>query len=212
MIKSVLFDLDGVLVDTEGIYTEFWSEMDRLFPTGVDNFAYAIKGNTLTKILGIYFPDKDTQGKIRLMLSEHEAYMEYRLFPGAISLLEDLKELGISTAIVTSSNRVKMERLFRALPQLSKVVDTLVTDEDVTASKPDPQGYLIAAKRLGADAGEFAVVEDSLAGLEAGRRAGAVVVGLATTNPAEKIAPLADLVASDIGQLSAETLINIRKH
>lgn len=194
MIKAMLFDLDGVLVDTEGLYTEFWSSMDRLYPTGVDNFAAIIKGSTLTKILSTYFPDKSMQCEICRRLEEYENRMPYRLFPGTLEFIGDLRDRGISTAIVTSSNKKKMDHLFKALPSLAELIDTVVTDEDVTASKPDPQGYRLAAGRLGAAEGEFVVVEDSLAGLEAGRRAGAYVIGLTTTNPTEKVSPLADFV------------------
>ncbi len=206
MIKAVLFDLDGVLVDTEGIYTEFWGKMDSMFPTGVDNFAQVIKGSTLSKILTTYFPAPDTQEKIRAMLADQEHNMEYHLFPGVMELMAQLKERGIKTAIVTSSNREKMRHLFTQLPALEAAIDTLVTDEDVTASKPDPQGYLLAAGRLGAGKGEFIVVEDSLAGLEAGRRSGAIVAGLTTTNPLHKVEPMADIVADEICRLDASAI------
>ena len=56
---GALFDLDGVLVDSEGIYTEFWQEIDDEFHTGVDNFAMAIKGTTLENILGTYFSEDE---------------------------------------------------------------------------------------------------------------------------------------------------------
>ena len=203
MLKAVLFDLDGVLIDTEGIYTDFWSGIDRKYPTGVENFAYAIKGTTLPTILNNNFAPEVHQ-EIIGQLREFEDNMPFKLFPGAEELLKSLREAGIATAIVTSSNRAKMERVFRELPQLAKYIDTLVTDEDVTASKPDPQGYLLAAKRLGALPDNFAVVEDSLHGLEAGRRAGGMVVGIATTNPREAVEPRADLTVDNVGELSVE--------
>ena len=172
-LKAVLFDLDGVLLDTEGIYTDFWSDIDRRFPTGVDNFAAVIKGNTLSNILATYFPDNAIQAHIHRLLIDQELNMPYRMFPGALELVEGLRDAGINTAIVTSSTLAKMKNVFRTLPRLENAIDTLVTDEDVTASKPDPQGYLIAARRLKAAPGEFIVVEDSRAGRGAGRRAGA---------------------------------------
>lgn len=56
MKTGVLFDLDGVLIDSESIYTEFWEDVDKVFPTNVPDFAHIIKGSTLPKILGTYFP------------------------------------------------------------------------------------------------------------------------------------------------------------
>ncbi|MDE6301101.1 MAG: HAD family phosphatase [Muribaculaceae bacterium] len=201
-IRAVLFDLDGVLVDSEGIYTDFWAAVDRQYPTGVENFAYVIKGTTLTEILGRYFPDSDIREKICLLLRKQENEMVYRLFDGIIPMLEELRRRGIMTAIVTSSNRRKMQSLFEAIPELEALTDTVVTDEDVTESKPSPQGYLLAARRLGVTPGEYAVVEDSLAGLRAGRAAGALVIGISTTNPVEKVSPLSDMVLSTAAELA----------
>ena len=87
-----------------------------------------------------------------------------------------------------------MASLFSAIPELETLADTIVTDEDVTESKPSPQGYLLAASRLGIEPEHCAVVEDSLAGLRAGRAAGALVIGISTTNAEEKIRPLSDVV------------------
>lgn len=208
-IKAVLFDLDGVLIDTEGIYSCLWSEMDRLYPTGIEGFADVIKGNTLSNILNKYFPNKDNQEDIKKRLIKQENEMEYRLYDGAVSLMHGLREIGIKTAIVTSSNLKKMKHLFTVLPELEANIDTLITDEDVTRSKPDPQGYLLAAERLGASKGEFVVVEDSIAGLEAGRCSGAFVLGIATTNSREVVEKMADLTIDEIGCMTADRLSKI---
>lgn len=195
-IRAVLFDLDGVLVDTEGIYTRFWDDVERIYPTGVPNFATAIKGTTLTDILDRYYPDAEVQDKIHELLKRQEREMVYETFDGVIPMLRELRRRGVRTAIVTSSNRRKMASLFSAIPELETLADTIVTDEDVTESKPSPQGYLLAASRLGIEPEHCAVVEDSLAGLRSGRAAGALVIGISTTNAEEKIRPLSDVVLS----------------
>lgn len=205
-IKAVLFDLDGVLLDTEGTYTEFWADVDRRHPTGVENFAQVIKGSTLAKIYERYFPDETIQAEITRDLREFEDSMPFIMYEGALELLSQLRERSIATAIVTSSNRVKMARVMSELPQLAALIDTLVTDEDVERSKPDPEGYILAAKRLNAYPEAFVVVEDSINGLHAGRASGGRVTGLATTNPREAIEPLADIVVDTIAYLTAEIL------
>ncbi len=211
IIRAVLFDLDGVLIDTEGTYSLFWSEIDCLYPTGVDDFANVIKGSTLCKILSKYFPNPEHQENIRQRLVKQEAGMEYRMYDGAASLLRDLKAKGIKTAIVTSSNLKKMRHLFSVLPELEQYTDLLVTDEDVDRSKPDPQGYLLAASKLGAGEGEFVVVEDSIAGLEAGHRSGAFVLGVATTNKREVVERMADVTIDEIGDITAEQISKLCK-
>lgn len=206
-IKAVLFDLDGVLIDTEGVYSQFWSDIDRRFPTGVDNFAEVIKGSTLAKILDDNFPDPKVRKEVVALLKEQEDNMVYVPFEGAFDLLRRLRAKGISTAIVTSSNIPKIRHLLAQHPELALLVDTIVTDEDVTRSKPSPQGYLLAAGRLGCLPGEFVVVEDSFNGLEAGRCAGAHVVGIATTNPRDEVAGRCDIVFDNIKDFSLASFV-----
>lgn len=204
-LKAVLFDLDGVLLDTEGIYSDFWSEVNRRYPTGVEDFARRIKGSTLTDIFEKYFAP-EVRSEIIEMLKRQEHEMVYRLYPGAAKLLEELRYAGIPTAIVTSSNRPKMEVVYSRLPLFADYVTALITDEDVTASKPDPQGYLSAADRLGIDPADCVVVEDSLAGLKAGRAAGAKVLAVTTTNTLDDVAPLADAVVNDVSHANVDLL------
>lgn len=206
---AVLFDLDGVLVDSEGIYTEFWEEIDRRYPTGVKDFAHVIKGNTLARILGTYFPDESIRRAILVELKRQEEEMVYRLFPGVDRLVMSLKEASIPTAIVTSSNAAKMRHLFNAVPLLRDNIDTIITEEDVTNSKPNPEGYLKASERLGVDPSHAVVFEDSLAGIEAGRRAGAVVVGVATTNPRSTIENLADVTVNLASEMTPDRILSL---
>ncbi len=201
---AALFDLDGVLIDSESIYTVFWNRMNELFPTGIDNFAYVIKGTTLPQILDRYFPDPKVQAELRVYLKKQEAEMVYRIFPGVERFLKALKEKDIPTAIVTSSNDAKMKVLFDSLPGFRDYFDVVVTDTDVTRSKPDPQGYMLAAERLGVPSEHCVVFEDSRAGLEAGRRAGGKVVAVATTLTHEDIAGCGDIVIDSFEELTPE--------
>lgn len=201
---AALFDLDGVLIDSESIYTVFWNRMNELFPTGIDNFSYVIKGTTLPQILDRYFPDPKVQAELRVYLKKQEAEMVYRIFPGVEGFLKALKEKGIPTAIVTSSNDAKMKVLFDSLPGFRDYFDVVVTDTDVTRSKPDPQGYMLAAERLGVPSEQCVVFEDSRAGLEAGRRAGGKVVAVATTLTHEDIAGCGDIVIDSFEDLTPE--------
>ncbi|MDE6395987.1 MAG: HAD-IA family hydrolase [Muribaculaceae bacterium] len=203
---AVLFDLDGVLVDSEGIYTEFWADIDRRYPTGIEDFAHVIKGNTLARILGTYFPDETVRDAILIELKRQEEDMVYRLFPGISDLIETLNHESIPTAIVTSSNAAKMRHLFNAVPLLRDNINIVITEEDVTNSKPDPEGYLKAAERLGVEPSRTVVFEDSLAGLEAGRRAGAVVVGVATTNPRKALENLADVIVDLASEMTVDRI------
>ena len=201
---AALFDLDGVLVDTEGIYTQFWSDMDRRYPTRVENFASVIKGSTLPVILSRYFPEPEVQHEICALLADFEENMPYRVFDGVTDFLADLRNHGIKAAIVTSSGSKKMEHLFKLVPGFRDFFAAVLTDADVSRSKPDPEPYLKGAEKAGVHPEECIVFEDSFQGLESGRRAGCRVIGLSTTNPAEAIAPKADMVAPSLATLVSE--------
>lgn len=198
--EAVLFDLDGVLVDTEDSYTEFWYSIDEIYPTGIENFAKVIKGTTLNSILNLYFRSDEIRDDIKRRLKAFERDMPFVLFPGALNLLKSLKSRGKRIAIVTSSPVEKMSRLMTEIPEMKACVDVLITDEDVVESKPSPEGYLLAASRLNVEPCRCVVVEDSINGLSAGRNAKAIVVGLSTTNPRSSIVDLADYTFSNIAE------------
>lgn len=191
--KAALFDLDGVLLDSEGIYTDFWAKQGPKYGVTDPNFAYIIKGTTLKQILDKYF-SPDMHERMKKDIVDFENTMRYTLFPGVMKFLHDLKAHGIPMAIVTSSGEKKMRTLFAQLPDFASCFSALITDADVQRSKPDPQGYLLAAERLGADPKDCYVFEDSYSGLLAGRRSGAKVIALATTNPADTLHDKADIV------------------
>lgn len=188
--KGMLFDLDGVLVDSEGEYSKFWGAMGDRYGL-VSTFASDIKGTTIGEIL-LNFPEGDRDG-ILAALHEFESNMEYPVYPGVMEFLGRLKKVGIPSAIVTSSDNVKMDLLFGRRPELREMVNVVITGSMVSRSKPDPEGYLKGAELIGAPVEECCVFEDSLQGLQAGRSSGATVVGIATTNSREKVAPLADI-------------------
>lgn len=193
---GILFDLDGVLVDSEGEYTHIWDTIDAEFPTGVENFSTVIKGGNLTHILDKYFPDADTQRKVVERLYALEEKMTYQYTEGARALLEFLHANGYRTALYTSSNADKMRHLYRDIPEMESWFDTIVLGNMVSKSKPHPEGYILAAERLGIPAERCVVVEDSRQGMQAGRSAGAFVVGVPGTLSPETVQEMADLTVS----------------
>lgn len=191
-IQGVLFDLDGVLLDSEGQYSIFWRAMDERFPTGVEDFSNYIKGFHLARILG-YFANDEIREQIVQALVEFEKNMRFEFFPGAIALVKRLRDMGIPMAIVTSSDHKKMQALFSQHPEFPTLFDIIVTGDMVTRAKPDPDCFLLGAQRLGVDIKDCVVFEDSRNGLIAARASGARVIGIATTLSADIVAPLSDL-------------------
>lgn len=206
MKRAALFDLDGVIVDSEGLYTVFWDSIEHLYPTGIPDFANAIKGSTIGRILQNY-PTEAIRNDILDRLHRYEReQMTYAVYPGVTEFIAELRRKGVATAIVTSSDDVKMGYLFAQQPELRNLVDIVITGTMVSRSKPDPEGYLLAASRLGCDPADCWVFEDSIQGLQAGCSAGASVVALATTNPRHKVAPLAGMVLDSWEGVTPEML------
>ena len=196
-LKAALFDLDGVVFNTEPQYTVFWGEQCREFHPEQPGLEHVIKGQTLTQIYDKYFTADGLAEKQELItrrLDEFEAQMSYDYVEGFENFIRCLRQKGIKTAVVTSSNMPKMQSVYRKRPEFKELFDEILTSEDFERSKPDPDCYLKAASRFGAQPEECVVFEDSFNGLKSGRAAGMTVVGLATTNSAEAISPLCDEV------------------
>ena len=210
-MKAALFDLDGVVFDTEPQYTVFWGSQCRLYHPEHPGLEHEIKGSTLTQIYDRWFSGELAQEQpvITQRLDAFEAQMTFEYIAGFEALIADLHAHGVKTAVVTSSNIPKMESVYRAQPSFRQLFDAILTSEDFAHSKPHPDCYLRAAARFGADPSECVVFEDSFNGLKSGRAAGMKVVGVATTNSAESIASLSDIQITDYENVGYEQLMKL---
>lgn len=207
-LKAALFDLDGVVFDTEPQYTVFWGSQCRLYHPDHPGLEQEIKGQTLTQIYDQWFsgPLEKEQKVITDRLNEFEQQMHYDYIDGFESLISDLHAHGVKTAVVTSSNMPKMESVYRHQPNFKTLFDAILTSEDFEYSKPDPDCYLKAAQRFDTQVDECIVFEDSINGLSSGRAAKMKVVGLTTTNPKEAISALSDIQIQDFQNVSFDLL------
>lgn len=203
MMKAVLFDLDGVVFNTEPQYSVFWGAQCREFHPELPGLENKIKGQTLVQIYDAWFsgPLEGQQAVITARLDDFERQMSYDYIEGFEDYIRSLRQQGVKTAVVTSSNQPKMEAVYAKRPEFKTLFDAILTSEDFERSKPDPDCYLKAAQRFGIDAKDCVVFEDSFNGLKSGRAAGMYVVGLATTNTAGDIKSLCDKVIDNFTQL-----------
>lgn len=208
-LTGFLFDLDGVLIDSEKEYSRIWAQVNREYPTGVRSLETVIKGCTLDMILENHYPDLEVRKKVVSRLYELEKLMKYEYLPGADRFLTSLKEKSQPMVLVTSSNDVKMAHLDEELPGLRRRFDFIVTADLITKSKPDPEGYLLGASKIGRDIRNCVVFEDSLQGVKAGRASGAYVVGVAGTLPRDVIAPYCDVVVESLAEVNVSDLISL---
>lgn len=198
MVKACLFDLDGVVFDTEPLYTLFWRNLDKRLRPNIDNFEHIIKGQTLVQIYDKYFTeDEDKQKEVTTLLYEYEQNMSFNYISGFELFIKGLRSKGIKTAVVTSSNLEKMLNVYNKHPEFKGYFDEILTSEDFEESKPSPDCYFKAAARFGVSPKECIVFEDSFNGLRSGIASGARVIGLATTNPVAEIEPYTKEVISN---------------
>ena len=222
MIKAALFDLDGVVFDTESQYSVFWGMIGKEYHPEISDFAQIIKGQTLVQIYDKYFSDdkifaskvnfcsvKDEQAKITARLDEFEQNMSYNYIAGFEDFVKDLRNNGIKCAVVTSSNIPKMLNVYQQRPEFKDYFDRVLTSEDFAKSKPDPDCYLKGAAYFGVKPEECVGLEDSFNGLKSGRAAEMVVVGLSTTNPENEISKFSDIVVNDYKSFKYENICNL---
>lgn len=196
---AVLFDVDGTLVDSSGPIRRAWTAFARRWNVDGAELARVAHGRRDHEIVAEFLPPAQRPEGVALVRShELSDLADVVAIPGAVEVLAGLA--AAPWAVVTSARPdLAAKRLAAAHLPAPPVV---VTADDVERGKPDPQGYLIAARRLGVPAADCVVVEDAPSGIAAGRAAGARVLAVATTYRAEHLAG-ADWVVPDLRAVRA---------
>ncbi len=195
--RALLFDFDGVVVDSEKFYTILWDGIGKEC-LHCEDFGKAVKGSTLDCILSTYFGTRrDLWPEIAARLDKFEKDMPYDYIPGVVDFIKEGRRRGFKMAVVTSSNLQKMRSVYAKRPEIPGLFDAILTSEDFAASKPDPDCFLKGMARFGTDAAHTVVFEDSVNGLRSGKASGALVIGLTTTNPPEVVREYSSLQIPD---------------
>lgn len=181
-IEGVLFDMDGLLFDSERLWDSLWPICcEKLnLPLPPDSFyreGRGMAGKNYEQLVQRYYPDTDVQQIIHLLwaISEEGFAKGVPVKPGAPELLAYLQNVGIPCIVASSSPRGTIEQCLRTA-KLEHYFAGIVCGQDVKNSKPDPDIFLLAAQRLGVDIHHCLVLEDSPNGIRAGYAAGAVTI------------------------------------
>jgi len=182
--KGVLFDMDGILISSIGSVERSWTKWALL--RGVDP-AYACKiahGCRAIETVAVLRPDLDSVAELKLIEDIELADGEgLTVLPGVLELLAALPA-GCWTVVTSATERIARQRLAQSgIP----VPERLITAEDVTQGKPDPQPFLAGAKLLGFAPQDCVVFEDSSSGAKAGRAAGCTVVATTFSHPVDSL-------------------------
>jgi len=204
---AFLFDLDGVVFDTEHFYSEFWRKEGEKFLPEVEDLEMKIKGRGLNDIYKEFFPNSVTQEEIRKDLKAMEGAMRFEYIAGVEEFIKQIHTMGIKICLVTSSKRDKMERVFKAREEIREYFPIIVTADDIKHSKPSPDCYIMGAKKCGVEQNRCIVFEDSLAGIEAAQKANMRVIALSTTYKEEQLREKTNEIIKDFREIRVEDFL-----
>ena len=200
-VRAVLFDMDGTLVTSDEAVERAWTVWAHEYGVDATAVLAIAHGSPAEATVERMLPDLDaaarTKAANRQLELQYDDLSDVSAAPGATELLAVVERLGLPWAVVTSADR----QLAKALLGAAGIdVPVLVTVEDISKGKPDPEGYLHAAELLDTPPTDCLVVEDAEAGLQAGRAAGAMTAalkGLSGDVTITDLRQLADLLARE---------------
>lgn len=207
---AFLFDMDGVIVDTEPIYSEFWRKVAISNNLDVNSFIHKVKGRTISDIVNQLLTglSEHSINKVLNDLEVFERTVDFPEIPGVLDFICKAKSCGIRVALVTSSSQMKLNRVIRE-KCITGLFDTIVSGIDVRNSKPAPDCYLIGASRLNVKIENCYVFEDSLAGISSGNSAKMSVIGVASTYQEDELKHLCKKTITNFINLKINDIIQI---
>jgi HAD superfamily hydrolase (TIGR01509 family) len=209
--KGILFDMDGVLIDSEPVHEEAIVALSGELgdPIGDKTLLFSFKGapekNMAARFLEIY--PGTSLGVEDIIRRKVEIFSELftgvKLVPGAMEFVQASHAAGRKHGLTTSATRTTQQQAFTTFG-FGPYFETIITGEDIQRGKPDPEPYLLTAERLGLSPAECVVIEDSINGVLSGKAAGCVVIALTTTFPREDLVKAgADFIVDTFAELGA---------
>lgn len=212
MKKGVIFDMDGVLVDNRDAHFDAFIEFCHTYGIELDRDKLTcLFGMTNDEILPAILPAELIEEKGLKTLADEKEAVYRRIYAksiapvnGLIPFLKELKAAGFKLAVGSSGNTQNVNFVLNACG-IKEYFNVIVNGDMITKGKPDPEIFLLDAKKLGLKPEECVVIEDSFAGIKAARNAGMSVIAMATTFPPEQHEDY-DLLVNDFTELSVEKI------
>jgi beta-phosphoglucomutase family hydrolase len=211
---GVIFDWDGVIIDSSRHHELSWerlaTEERQALPPNHFKLGFGKKNEWIIPELLRW--TSDTGEVSRLSLRKEALYRAIvaerglEVLPGVRTFLARLTDGGVPFCVGSSTHRENIETILDTVG-LREVFTKMVTAEDVTHGKPHPDVFLRAAEKIGCAPARCVVFEDAFAGIEAARAGEMKVVGVATTHPAEMLAPRVDRVVQRLDELQVADLL-----
>ena len=199
-IRAVVFDMDGLMFDTEALFFQVASEtLAARGKSFTPQIMQAMIGRRSAEVGHLLKTLAGLDEPVEVLLAEVRERFRARVdsavhpTPGLFVLLEQLRRLALRRAVATSSGRSSADGLL-SRHGLADWFEFVLTSEDVTRGKPDPQIYLLAVERFGVPARSVLVLEDSPAGVAAAKGAGTITVGIPHEHSSAEGLSAADLI------------------
>jgi HAD superfamily hydrolase (TIGR01509 family) len=188
MLKAVIFDLDGLLVDSTPVHWEanrlFIKSFGKIYLTPTSGR----EGMRIIDIVREYKDIYDLPGEVDELYEKRQvifyklAYEKISLVPGALELIRKLEQRKLKFALATSGDRYYVNLLFKKFPELKSAFTVVITSEDVHKGKPDPEVYTKTLRKLGVTGADAVVLEDAVNGIASAKAAGIQVICVPNKN------------------------------
>jgi HAD superfamily hydrolase (TIGR01509 family) len=215
MIEGIVFDMDGVLIDSHPVHRVAWSKFLATFGKSIsdEGLGFILAGRRREEILRHFLGDlpesKIAEYGHQKDLFFEENFHDVKLIPGVRDFLVTLEAAGLEAGIATSASSARTWGTLRRL-ELDQKFAAVVTGDDVDAGKPDPAVYNLAAQRMNLSPEKLLVLEDAPCGVQAAKSAGMRCIGVSTNGRAEMLRQCgAEFVIPNFLDLSVETLLHL---
>jgi beta-phosphoglucomutase family hydrolase len=214
MIKAVIFDMDGVIAETEHVHIK--AEKQTMLKYGIqisEEELHEYTGTTAKRMFKELIEKYKLDTTFEKIFNEKEKILfglleeDTKPTKGAIELLHKLKEMNIKLGIASSSHRKLIRYVLKKL-KITHLFDSIVSAEDIVNSKPHPEIFLTSAKRLKVNPAACLVVEDSKLGVQAAKKAGMKCLGYINPSSGNQDLSKADIVTDDFSKLDVQKLIS----
>ena len=209
--KAVIWDLDGVIADTGPFHLGAWQQLaeEMGLPFTAEDFRRVFGLKNSDVIRKVLAPDISVV-QVEALAERKEEIFRARVkgnikpLPGVLPLLHSPKEKGFSLALASSTVPENIKLLLSSLG-IEQLFDCLVSGQDVSRGKPDPEGFLLAAKKLGVEPRCCVIIEDAVDGVRAAKAAGMKCIAVANTHPWETLA-VADLTVDSLETVASRDI------
>lgn len=212
MLRGVVFDMDGVLIDSHKAHLHAWrmflSEVGR--KASDEDMQFVLDGRKRQEILTHFLGDLSEQELADYSRRKERHFMDVAdrvcLMPGVVRILDALRHSGILMAVATSASSVRAHSMLGRFG-LTSCFEAIVTGNDVTRGKPDPAIFAVAAAHLAPVPADLIAIDDAVSGIKAARRAGLRCIGMGASDRADQLRDAgAELVLKDFDGLHVSDL------